>query len=170
MANIIRPETQFKYSRMRRIGPQTDLPVRAATMPIHPGASDSRFNPSIAIRQRIRNAQMTPTPPLAPAAPVMAEGYPITMVPYGASILVGGTPQLAIFQNNLRQRFVISNPDTAPGVLHFFFKNTPNNPISLIPAQTWDDDSGRTPIDEIWIVSATTGHVFSAYEGVPAPL
>lgn len=170
MGRIIRPyNNRLKFGRMHPIGPQNDLADHGGHMGIRP-ASSSHFNSDTAIRQRVKTSPIGRPAPMAPAAPVMTEGFPITMSDFSGQITVGGQIQLAIFQNSLRQRLIVINPDTALEILYVMYKNTPHSKIPLIPGDLWEDNANQIPTDEIYVVAATTGHAYGAYEGVPAAI
>jgi hypothetical protein len=168
MMRILRPNNRLKYGNIHPVGPQNDLADEIVT-PLRP-ASSSHFNSDNAIRQAVKNAPIRQPAPMAPAAPVMTEGFPITMTDFSGKIVVGGRVQLAIFQNSVRQRLIVINPDTAIEILYVMYKNTPHSRIPLIPGDLWEDNANQIPTDEIYVVANTTGHAYGAYEGVPAAI
>ena len=128
-----------------------------------------KFQPDVAARQEVRNARATPANPPVPPSPVQTTALPILMTDLSGTIVVAGTAQLAIPQNDKRQRFIMVNPLAAPSVLFFSFKNSPNSQIALNPGEIYNETGPAISIDEIWVQSSVVGHNFGAYEGVAKP-
>lgn len=79
------------------------------------------------------------------------------------TITTGGTAQTLFAADAGRKRFIISNPSTATEILQFRYKSSGTGWIDLLAGETWDEDSTAVSGDEIDIVAATTGHVFTAW-------
>lgn len=80
------------------------------------------------------------------------------------TITAGGTVQLLFPTNLSRQRFIISNPSTATEILQVLLGSNTAGRIDLVPGATWDEANFSVYGGNVYVVAATTGHAFTAYE------
>lgn len=80
------------------------------------------------------------------------------------TITTGGTVQTLFVANLSRQRFIVSNPSNATEVLQIIFGATTNGRIDLLPGATWDESNFSVYAGVVYVVAATSGHAFTAYE------
>jgi len=80
------------------------------------------------------------------------------------AIAAAGVRQVLLAANGARKRWSLTNPSTATEVLQFSYVTNVAGLIDLVPGDTWDESDASVSGDEIWIVAATMGHTFTAYE------
>lgn len=81
-----------------------------------------------------------------------------------STITAGGTAQQAIAANANRKRFIVSNPDSASETLYLILGASGNGQIPLLPGMTWDESGSSIFQGAVYVLAATTGHAFTAYE------
>lgn len=79
------------------------------------------------------------------------------------TIAVGGTRQVLFAASPTRQRWILSNPDTATETLYFCFTLITAGLIPILPGASWDESGSSIVGDGVWVVGATTAHAFTAY-------
>lgn len=97
---------------------------------------------------------------------VQVQGVPSTiqgLTDVSGVIAAGGTTQALIPASATRERWIISNPDTATETLYFRIGGPATGEIPLLPGATWDESGSSIVGDAVEIVAATTGHAFTAY-------
>ncbi|HEY6019841.1 MAG TPA: DUF1859 domain-containing protein [Candidatus Paceibacterota bacterium] len=80
------------------------------------------------------------------------------------TIALGGTRQQLLAANASRKRWLVSNPSTATEILQISYVTNVAGLIDLQPGATWSETDASVSGDEIWVVAATLGHAFTAYE------
>lgn len=99
------------------------------------------------------------------ALPVSTKPFDIvSMNDDGGTITVGGTVQALFPLNAVRKRFIIANPANATEILQFMLGTNTASRIDLNPGMIWDEANFSVYAGPIFIVAATTGHAFTAYE------
>jgi predicted secreted protein len=92
----------------------------------------------------------------------------VTNTDNSGTIALGGTAQLLLAANPARKSWKLTNPAGATAeTLQFAYGAAGNGKIDIPNGQTWaeGDDGGLVSQQAIYVVAATTGHAFTAYEG-----
>lgn len=97
--------------------------------------------------------------------PVITAPNNVALTDGSGTITTGGTVQPLFAANPTRKKLIISNPSTATEVLQFMFGAATAGRITLAIGANYISGDVTMENNSVFIVAATTGHAFTAYQG-----
>ena len=98
---------------------------------------------------------------------VNVNATPVTLIGItdgSGTIAAAGVPQVLFAAMANRKKWILSNPSTATEVLQYCYGIAGAGKIDLPPGTTYVEADICVSGDELWVVAATLGHAFTAYQ------